>query len=157
MIKELPNPRWSEKYDMVILLNTPKNIQSIFDKFKGVAWVNCQYFFINRPIHNGNEVLSVDDYRKRKPKPHWKYCPEAFYQKLEVRKYSLNTARVYIAMFEKFMNHYKRVQNLMELGEREISSYLQRLVIEKKSDAYINQAINAIHPVGSKHCLNAPF
>ncbi|MEQ9204275.1 MAG: recombinase, partial [Cyclobacteriaceae bacterium] len=68
LIKTLENPRWSEKYGVVLVENTPKSLHDIFEKFKGVAWVNCQYFFTNRPIHNGNEVLSVDDFRKRKPK-----------------------------------------------------------------------------------------
>ncbi len=45
LIKELPNPRWSEKYGMVILPNTSKNVSLIMEKFKGVAWVNGQYFF----------------------------------------------------------------------------------------------------------------
>ncbi len=144
LIKTLDNPRWSEKFGLVIVQNNSKNLSDIFDKFKGVAWVNCQYFFTNRPIHNGNEVLSVDDFRKRKPKSNWKYCPEDFYQKLEIRKYSINTARVYITMFERFMNHYRPIDNLMALGENEISRYLQSLVLTKKSDSYINQSINAI-------------
>lgn len=129
---------------MVILPNTSQNLTLIMDKFKGVAWVNGQYFFTNRPIHSGNAELSVDDFRKRKPQANWKFCPEAFYQKLEIRKYSLNTARIYISMFERFMNHYKHIDSLLKLGENEINQYLQSLVIAKKSDSYINQSINAI-------------
>ncbi|MFY0608268.1 MAG: tyrosine-type recombinase/integrase [Cyclobacteriaceae bacterium] len=144
LVKSLNNPLWSNKYGMVIIKNTPANLRDIFDKFKGVAWVNCQYFFTNRPVHAGNAPLSVDDYRKRAPRQDWKYCPENFLQKLEVRKYSLNTARVYISMFERFMNHYDDVDNLLTLGENEINQYLQSLVKNGKSDSYINQSINAI-------------
>lgn len=144
LIKQLPNPKWSNEFQMVYLPNNAANLSEIFDSFKGVAWVNCHYFFTNRPVNYGNDPLSVDHFRKRKPKKGHRYCPEDFYQTLEVRMYSLNTARIYIAMFERFMNYYKGTENLIELGEGEIKAYLQHLVIEKRSDTYINQSINAI-------------
>ncbi|MEP4534785.1 MAG: site-specific tyrosine recombinase/integron integrase [Cyclobacteriaceae bacterium] len=144
LIKTLDKPRWSNKYGMVMVKNTSDNLNDIYQKFKGVAWVNSKHFFTNRPIHDGNEPLSVDDYRKRPPRPDWKYCPEAFYQKLEIRKYSLNTARVYIPMFERFINHYQEDDSLIALGENQINAYLQSLVASRKSDSYINQSINAI-------------
>jgi len=144
LVKELDNPRWSNQHSMVLVLNTKNNLQSVFDKFKGVAWINCNQFFTNRPVNNGNEQLSVDQFRKRIPKEDWRFCPEEFYQKLEIRKYSLNTARTYIGMFERFINYYKDTENLIELGEYEIRQYLQSLVVDKKSDTYLNQSINAI-------------
>lgn len=43
LVKELPNPCWSEKYQMVYVANTKQNLDVIFQKFRGVAWVNGQY------------------------------------------------------------------------------------------------------------------
>lgn len=144
LVKELPQIGWSNKYQMTVLPNNSKNLSLIFEKFKGVAWINTQYFFTNRPVNHGNEKLSVDAYRKRPPKNDWRYCPEEYYQKLEIRKYSLNTARVYISMFEKFINHHPKTKDLMQLSEFDIKHYLQHLVRQGKSDSYLNQAINAI-------------
>ncbi|WP_258104485.1 site-specific tyrosine recombinase/integron integrase [Marinoscillum sp. MHG1-6] len=144
LIKQLPEPKWSEKYQMVVLKNEPEVIDQIFQKFKGIAWIDCRHFFANRPVNNGNEALSVDHYRKRTPQKNWKYCPEEFYQKLEIRGYSFNTAKVYIPLFEKFINHFKSVENLLEINEYDIRHYLQHLVVTKHSDSYINQSINAI-------------
>ncbi len=144
LIKTLDNPRWSDEYGLILIENTPKNLRDIFEKFKGVAWINVQHFFTNRPVFAGNSLLSVDGFRQRPGRAGFRYCPEAFYLKLEIRKYSLNTARVYISMFERFINHYQTVENLLELGEQEIINYLQSLVLEGKSDSYINQSINAI-------------
>ena len=144
MIKTLPNPRWSEKYGMVVLPNTSKNVSLIMEKFKGVAWVNGQYFFTNRPINHGTEELSVDFYRKRPPITSWRYVPEDFLQKLETRKYSMNTAKTYISMFEKFINHYNNELNLMAINEEMILQYIQILVQKGLSDSYVNQSINAI-------------
>lgn len=144
LIKGLPEIGWSDQFQMAVLPNKPANLQAIFQNFKGVAWVNTQHFFTNRPVNNGNEILSVDAYRKRPPKPGWKYCPEEFYQKLEIRKYSLNTARAYITRFERFINYYPDTSNLLSLDESDIKKYMQYLVQQGKSDSYINQAINAI-------------
>ena len=46
-------------------------------------------------------------------------CPVTYYDKLELRRYSLNTARTYIQMFEQFLNHYKDV-DLLSLDEDDI-------------------------------------
>ena len=144
LIKTLPGVKWSSFYNMAFIKNNAPNLAHIFDTFKGIAWVNCSHFFTNRPVRTGNIELSVDAYRKRATKKGVRYCPEEFYQTLEIRKYSLNTARIYIAMFERFMNYYSQAENLISLGEADIKKYLQSLVIERRSDSYINQSINAI-------------
>lgn len=144
LIKSLPGIKWSDYYGMAILPNRAQNLNTIFDTFKGIAWVNCSHFFPNRPVNEGNTPLSVDGYRKRSPRRNWRYCPESFYQKLETRKYSLNTARIYIPMFERFINHFPASTRLMDLNEHDITAYLKHLVQEGKSNSFINQSINAI-------------
>jgi hypothetical protein len=64
VIKQLNNPRWSEENSMVYLPNTKENLDGIFEKFKGIAWVDCTRFFTNRPVSQNNEPLSVDHFRK---------------------------------------------------------------------------------------------
>ena len=143
LIKELPEPRWSNEHNMVFIRNNRENLTHIFEKFRGVAWINCKYFFRNKPINEGNAPLNIDKYRKRKVRSGYRTCPEEYYQKLELRKYSLNTAKVYIPLFEKFCNYYKE-RELMSLNENDIREYLQFLVREGKSDSYINQSLNSV-------------
>jgi len=142
LVKELPNPRWSEEYRMVYIKNTTKNITTLFDKFKGVAWVNCNYFFDNKPINN-NRPLDINSYRNRVPKENFKYAPEAFLNKLELKAYSFNTSRVYITLFEKFLNYFPN-KELHNLSEVDIRLYLKELIKDRKSDSYVNQSINSI-------------
>ena len=145
LIDQLPGQQWSDKFKMVLLPNNAENLTLIFEKFRGVAWVNCQYFFPKRPLHtDGDQRLRVDDFRQRVPRKGWRYCPEEYYQKLEIRGYSMNTARIYIPMFEKFINYYDGHSNLLNINEEDIQQYLQQLVVKGHSDSYINQAINAI-------------
>ncbi|UTW67723.1 tyrosine-type recombinase/integrase [bacterium SCSIO 12643] len=143
LIKELPNPKWSNEFGMVYILNNKSNLDKIFEKFRGVAWVNCSHFFINRPIDIENGPIDVNWFRKRTVDKNYRVCPEEYLMKLELKKYSNNTVKTYVKFFEAFINHYKHV-NLLSLNENDVRSYLQKLVQENRSNSYLNQAINAI-------------
>jgi len=143
VVKGLPKPKWSKEYNMAYVENTPNNLNLIFKDFKGVAWVNCSNFFPKHVPTKQNVVASVDHYRNRKLANDYRPCPEEFLQKLELKHYALNTSKVYIGMFEHFINYFKEIE-LLEIDEEMIRGYLQTLVIEKKSDAYINQMINSV-------------
>ncbi|MDW3195273.1 MAG: tyrosine-type recombinase/integrase [Cytophagales bacterium] len=109
-----------------------------------MAWIDTRYFFINKPVNEGNAPLSVNDFRKRPPKDRWRYCPEEFYQKLELRRYSLNTARSYLGQFERFINSFPREKELMSITEAEILKYMSNLVKEGFSESYSKIALSAI-------------
>ena len=115
----------------------------MFQKFRGVAWINGQYFFTNRPVNQGNGEPCVNRFRQRKLPEDYRRCPEPYLQKLEIRKYAYNTARTYISMFERYLNHFSG-RSPDELNEEDIRAYLQKLVQQNKSDSYLNQAVNAI-------------
>ena len=142
LIKELPDCKWSKVYQMPFVENTKENLDLIFNKFKGVAWVNGNFFFPNRPIPH-NRPLDVKPFQNRKWQPGYRTCPESFLQKLELKKYAFNTAKTYISLFEKFINYYRDTA-LIKLDEQNIRSYLQVLVQQGRSDSYINQTINSI-------------
>lgn len=143
LIKELPEPKWSQEFGMVYITNSTENFNLIFSLFKGVAWINLSSFSTKRNFMNENQLLSVDSYRNRKLTSGFKPCPEEFLQKLELKRYSMNTARIYIAMFERFINSHNE-SDLLSINEEQIRLYLQGLVQEQRSDSYINQMINSI-------------
>ena len=143
LIKELPSVKWSQKFGMVYTPNTPQNFNLIFSIFKGVAWINLSSFSTKRKLASENQSITVDTYRNRELAVGYKPCPEAFLQKLELKRYSMNTARIYISMFERFINAHKE-SDLLSINEEQIRIYLQDLVHEKRSDSYINQMINSI-------------
>ena len=143
LVKQLPNLKWSATYGMAYILNTKENLTEIFEKFRGVAWVNCNYFFVDRQLRYENEPLDIGWFRKRNLPSGYKRCPDAYFEKLEVKKYSMNTARTYIGMFEVFLNYHKQIEPI-KLNENDIRAFLGHLVREKRSNSYINQMINAI-------------
>jgi len=142
MIKELPNPKWSNKFSMVYIINTKENIDTIFNKFKGVALINGNSFF-NKKIFSDNEPINIDWYRNRTKSTSYKYVPEEFLVKLELKRYALNTCKTYIGLFEKFINYYFD-REIATLSEKEIRAYLQLLIRQNKSNSYVNQSINSI-------------
>ena len=143
LINTLIGVQWSDKFSMFYIENTKKNIDLIFNKFRGVAWVNTNYFYTNKPIHEGNEVLDVNWFRKRTVSPNYKVCPEVYLEKLELKRYANNTVKTYVALFEAFINYYKD-NEVKELDENDVRNYLKHLIQKKVSDSYINQAINSI-------------
>ena len=143
LIKELPTPKWSKEFSMVYLPNTPKITDLIFSKFKGVAWINSGNFFNNKPVHIGGNSVNMDSFRHRIVTDNYRTCPEEFYRKLEIKKYSMSTAKTYISFFEKFINYY-REKTLSTIDENDIRNYLQELVKEGRSHSYLNQAVNSV-------------
>lgn len=143
LIQSLPDPKWSEQYNMAYIPNTKDNLSIIFNTFRGVVWINYNRFLSNKPLNTDNECVDVEWYRKRKPNPEYRYCPEEYLLKLELKKYANNTVRTYVHFFELFINHYKE-RNLNTLDESDIRAFLQKLVQRNVSNSYLNQAINAI-------------
>jgi len=142
LIRELPSPKWSQQFSMVYIKNNKDNLNQIFNKFRGVAWVNGNTFFKNKTLRH-NEPVDVNWYRKRVKTSSYKYVPESYLLKLELKRYALNTCKIYISLFEKFINQYPD-KAIIELSELEIRNYLQLLIHQNKSNSYINQSINSI-------------
>lgn len=143
VIKGFPDVLWSNHFGMAYLKDNPKNLNLIFEDFKGIAWINCAHFFPNNKIKTNNSPVQVNDFRKRETPEHHRVCPEIYLQKLELKQYAINTAKTYINMFEVFINHYKE-KELNCIDENDIRTFMQLMVQKRKSHSYINQMINSI-------------
>lgn len=51
LVNNLSDVKWSDDYRMYYLLNTKSNLDAVFSKFRGIAWINCNHFFPDRPIN----------------------------------------------------------------------------------------------------------
>ncbi len=143
LIKGLPNPKWSQQYNMAYVENNKENLSIIFTTFRGNAWINYNRFLSNKPVNTSNEIVDVEWYRKRKTVPDYRLCPEEYLLKLELKKYANNTVRTYVSYFEMFINHYKE-KELNTINESDIRAYLQKLIHKNVSNSYLNQVINSI-------------
>lgn len=142
-IKKLPDVRWSRQYGMAYIKNNKANVNLIFNRFRGIAWVNGKKFFSTKPSIKSNDPVNLDYLRNRTSSTGYKKCPEIYLDKLELKRYALNTIKTYVNMFEKFINHYYS-SNIDDLSMIDIREYLKKLNAEKKSSSYQNQMINSI-------------
>ncbi|UZO79601.1 phage integrase N-terminal SAM-like domain-containing protein [Aquimarina sp. ERC-38] len=101
-----------------------------------------EFFFKEKPIRD-NRPVDINWYRNRSKTTSYKYVPEEYLRILELKRCALNTCKTYILHFEKFINHFYN-RGIITLSEEEIRSYLQHLIGQRKSNSYINQAINSI-------------
>ncbi len=143
LTKELPSPKWSSEFNMPYILNTKSNLSEIFDKFRGVAWINCNYFFKDKILNHDNDKIDLSWFRRRISKDGRRDFPEEYLSKLVLKKYANSTVKTYVLCFERFIDHYKNIE-LIDINENDIRNYLQLLIKEQRSNSYINQAVNAI-------------
>ncbi|WP_282032111.1 site-specific tyrosine recombinase/integron integrase [Winogradskyella eximia] len=143
LVDALPNISWSREFEMHYLPNNKSNLDLIFKTFYGIAWVNGNYFFSDKIINADNPQLNLERYRNRIYRDNYKFCPEDYLLKLELKKYSDNTVRNYVSHFEAFINYYYDA-NLISLNEVDVRTYLQKLIQEGKSNSYVNMSVNSI-------------
>ena len=143
IIQELKDVQWNEEFNMYFVPNTSKHLDAIFSLFRGVAWVDSKYFFEHTRSKQLTETFDVTWYRKRERQAGFRYCPEIYLQKLELKQYANNTVKSYVTCFERFLNHYPS-EPIDHLNEKDIRHYIQYLIRIDKSKSYINLAINSI-------------
>jgi len=143
LIKTLPNPKWSVQHDMAFIPNTKINRGIIYKTFSGLVWINYNRFSSNKPISEHSNKVDVSWYRNRTSIDGYRFCPEAYLLKLELKRYANNTVKTYVLFFEKFINYHKN-KPIDQLDEADVRRFLQNLIAAKRSNSYINQAVNAI-------------
>jgi integrase/recombinase XerD len=143
IIKGLPKVKWSNTYNMAFIENNKTNLDTVFNDFRGIAWINSGNFFNHKSNARGNESNSLMHYQLRNLPSDYRACPDNYLQKLELKQYALSTCNTYINLFEVFINYFKKWE-LTQIDEEQIRGYLQILVRKGKSHSYINQVINSI-------------
>ena len=144
LVKQLPDIKWSKNDNMAFIPNTSSNLSAIFKTFNGVVWVNCRFFFKNRPVNTSNNKNGdISWFSNRQTPSHYIKCPNEYLQKLKLKRYANSTIKTYVMCFERYINHYKDYK-LNELDERHIRAYLSQLIQNGQSNSSVNQAVNAI-------------
>jgi len=137
-IKTLPNPAWSNTYKMAYIANTSQNLKYIFDAFRSIAWVNCNYFLPKKQINNHN-----DEIERSAIKINTEFVPEAYIQKLLLKRYSKSTVNTYASLFSRFVQAHTG-QKIDALNEIDIRAYMEKEVRSGRSGSTLNQTVNAI-------------
>lgn len=135
-IKTFPLYRWDAINNWWTLPHTEKILEEL-KTFCLHKAIKLSYKEEINPRNKKQKLKATDvaNYRK---------CPETFLQKLSIVRYSPNTIKTYVSLFEEFINYY-HTKEIDKITEPDIIEFLRYLVTERKvSASYQNQAINAI-------------
>jgi len=135
-LKTIPYHRWDTKNKWWTIPYSSQFEQEI----KGFCDQNQLKFFLE------TEVSTEDGIARLNPSQvaNYKNCPKEYTNKLEELRYSANTAKLYIPLFEEFINHFPK-EDMDTLTEKHVVEFSRFLVTERKvSASYQNLAINAI-------------
>jgi integrase/recombinase XerD len=91
---------------MVFVPNTPAQLAQLFKTFKGEAWINCRYFFKNKPVRTqaiATDLTAISQKQEGRIATGRAACPKEYIQLLETRRYSFNTAKPYTTLFADFI------------------------------------------------------
>ena len=88
LVERLPEVGWSDEFGMYFIPNSRDNIALIFKTFKGIAWVNGNYFFGSRPLPTKNNSEKFKQTEHPTPVSRPSICPQNYLDKLELKQYS---------------------------------------------------------------------
>jgi len=141
-IKTLPYYFWDKDKKQWSFAYSPavkEEIESFFKKY-GYT-IECNFI-----------VTKNKEKKEKKNYGNDRKIPEAYLQKLIIKRYSENTQRTYKVAFTDFINYFK-TKELDEITEQDIKDYLLYMVEKRKvSSSFQNQVINAIKFYYEKVC-----
>jgi site-specific recombinase XerD len=135
LIKSFPYSNWDIKNKWWTTVKSDYVMRELQSFCTKNGW-ELQYFE-SKKAHIKKRIGPGDVLNYRK-------CPENYIESLRLKRYSENTIKIYVSMFEEFINYYNS-KELHEISEKEILAFMRYLVIERRvSRSYQNQSINAI-------------
>ncbi|MBI1316837.1 tyrosine-type recombinase/integrase, partial [bacterium] len=140
--KEL-GAQWSASKRCWMLPHTLEQRKALFAAFRGKAWIDQEA--IGPPPKEHSKKINPIQEEAGKPTIGQVFLvPEEYIKRLERRRYSNNTIRNYVALFNDFLV-FIQPKTLETFGEKDIQEYQLYLVKERKwSISSQNSAINAI-------------
>jgi integrase/recombinase XerD len=133
-VKTLPLYTWDSEKKQWTFPYTPgikSEIENYFSQFG--FYIECAFIKTKAKEHKEKKSYSND-----------REIPEAYIEKLKLKRYSSNTIHTYLTAFGDFINYYKE-KELEKIDNQEIKEYLLYLVDKRKvSASFQNQVINAI-------------
>lgn len=141
-VQSIPHVQYDEDKSIYYLLNSKQNLKNIYAFLKGRVWVSGETFYNRTHVNVGNNPMDENLEIKSNPK-HLRPIPQEYIDKLKLKRYAANTARVYCSLFERFINYFLEIP-IDRLDERNIQEYLIHIIDDGKSHSYQNQMINAI-------------
>ena len=138
--QDLIGATWSSENNQYLIKYSADILQTIFEAYKGIAWVNAKHISKKSDVFKLKQLsieLDTAVYDNLN-------IPKAYKQKLILKGYAANTQRIYCNAFLKFLKHLNNT-SLKSINENDIRNYLEYLITEEKaSTSKVNIALSSI-------------
>jgi integrase/recombinase XerD len=140
IIRKFEGATWSKDMGCWYMPAKMFSLSIVFEKLMKYAHVDYSSMLVKKKTTEARMCRGVADIHKE-TKPG---LPAGYLEKLEQKRYSVQTLRTYTCYFQDFAAHFAS-KNLEEVGAEEINNYLLGLIRNKCiSNSQQNQRINAI-------------
>jgi hypothetical protein len=134
-VKHLKDRKWDKKGQFLYLPNTKEHLKDIFQKFKGIAWVDTTAFFAKKQKHQPKRAKKPSEFDD---------CSIDLEERLLLRAYSPQTIKSYKSAFRAFLSFYPQ-KHPKDITKDEIEDYLLYCIRSLQySESTQNLIINAI-------------
>ncbi|MDB4582578.1 phage integrase N-terminal SAM-like domain-containing protein [Draconibacterium sp.] len=139
-LKETTPARWSATKGCWYILSEKLKLNSFFESFKGIAYIN----YSELKKHQEKACKKELSPKKNLTPKIIVELPPGYLEKLEQLRRSPNTIKIYTSYFKDFTRHFNK-RDLVQIDHDEINSYITGLIREYRiSSSQQNQRINAI-------------
>lgn len=136
-LKATTNAKWSATMRCWYIFEDKFNLHHFFESFNGLAFVEYSALSGEKPKENKPKIIIIKSEKRV-------VLPKGYQEKLEQRRYSPSTIKIYIAYFIDFITNFPD-RDLMKIEKEEINAYILGLIRKKNiSLSQQNQRINAI-------------
>lgn len=137
--------RWSSTHKRWYTPNTPEHLRTIFQAFKGLAWVDTTALF-NKPraTTKGNASAQQAKPAQAALNAEQQEALAAMQRKLEIARYSPRTIDAYLNATKHFFLYFP-VKHPGDIRTEDIEAYQHYMATERKvSNSHLNQVVNAV-------------
>lgn len=139
--------KWSNTQKRWYTPNTPEHLRTIFQAFKGLAWVDSSALF-NKPAAKATSAVKAPA-QQAKPaqaalNAEQQEALAAMQRKLEIARYSPRTIDAYLNATKHFFLYFP-VKHPGDIRKEDIEAYQHYMATERKvSNSHLNQVVNAV-------------
>lgn len=135
--KSISGAKWSQSNKCWYLLKEDFNLNHLFNLLSPYAYIDYSAF-------SKKQTQKPAMVQQKKVKKEPVKIPQSYFDKLDIKRYSENTKKVYINYFGDFIRFFKN-RELDSVSSYEINEYILTLIREERiSISQQNQRINAI-------------
>ena len=141
IVKQLSDRKWNDRLQCLYIPDTKRHVAEVFRRFEDILWVDIKALYKKPRSKKSNQQTKQT---KQTLKVNYNAAMISYEESLRLRRYSINTLKIYKHCFRQFLYYYNNIKP-SDINQEMINAFMHNLVVKQKiSESYQNQYINAI-------------